>query len=118
MAKNENKVNPLIITLGNGDSYTLEFSRETVKFAEDRKFNISELTDFPQTNIPALWFYAFRKNHKEMARSQTDRILFEELGGLTKDEIERLVQLYNQPTESLIILEDGGRKNAKVTVQL
>ena len=116
MAKGENKVNPIRITAENGETYTLEFSRESVKFAEDRKFNITELTDYPQTNIPALWFYAFRMHHKNLARTQTDKIL-EDLGGLTKEEIERLVLLYNQPNESLIILE-GGRKNARMTVEL
>lgn len=118
MARNENRVKPMVITLKSGEQYTLEFSRDSVKFAEDRKFNISELLDYPQTNIPALWFYAFRKNHKNMARSQTDKILMEEMGGLTKEEIERLVQLYNQPTESLVIVDESGRKNSAVTVEL
>lgn len=99
------------------ETYILEFSKESVKFAEDRRFNISELFDFPQTNIPALWFFAFRKNHKNIARNQTDKML-EELGGLRKEEIERLIQLYNQPAESLIILDEGSRKNARLTVEL
>lgn len=115
---NENKVNPIRITDPNsGETYVLEFSRESVKFAEDRKFIISELTDYPQTNIPALWYYAFRKNHRHMARNQTDKLL-DELGGLTKEELARLVELYNQPTESLIILDEGGRKNPRLTVEL
>lgn len=117
MAKNENKIKPLRITTETGEVYTLEFSRESVKFAENRGFDISELTKFPQTNIPALWFYAFRKNHKNLSRTQTDDIL-SELGGLTTPEIERLVQLYNQPNESLIIVDEGGRKNSRMTVEL
>lgn len=117
MAGTENRVNPIRITAESGETYTLEFSRESVKFAENRGFDISELLKFPHNNIPSLWYYAFRKNHKHMARSQTDELL-EKLGGLTSEEIERLVQLYNQPTESLILSDSGERKNAKMTVEL
>lgn len=111
-------LNPMRITDPNsGETYVLEFSRESVRFAEQRKFNLSELTDYPQTNIPALFFYAFRKNHKNIARDKTDAIL-EELGGLTPQEIERLVELYNQPNETLIQMDVANRKNARLTVEL
>lgn len=56
MAKNENKVLPMKITdPDTGEVYVLEFSRESVRFAEQRGFKISELLDFPQTNIPNLF---------------------------------------------------------------
>ena len=111
MAKNENKVLPMKITdPDTGEVYVLEFSRESVRFAEQRGFKISELLDFPQTNIPNLFFYAFRKNHKNVAR--------DELGGLSSAEITRLVELYNQPNESLILAEESGRKNCRLTVEL
>lgn len=118
MAKNENKVDPMKVIDPNSDeAYILEFSRESVKFAEARGFKISELTDFPQTNIPMLFFAAFRKNHKSISRDKTDKLL-EELGGLTAPEIERLVLLYNQPNESLILTDDGGRKNCRLRIEL
>ena len=100
-----------------GEVYVLEFSRESVRFAEQRGFKISELLDFPQTNIPNLFFYAFRKNHKNVARDKTDKFL-DELGGLSSAEITRLVELYNQPNESLILAEESGRKNCRLTVEL
>ena len=118
MAKNENKVNPIRITdPDTSEVYVLEFSRESVRFAEQRGFKITELTDFPQTNIPAFFFYAFRMHHKSLARTKTDAML-EELGGLTPAMLERLVQLYNVPNESLIDTEDGGVKNSRLTVEL
>lgn len=118
MAKADNKVNPMRITdPDTGEVYVLEYSRESVRFAEQRGFKITELTDFPQTNIPALFFYAFRKNHRSLARDKTDKLL-EDLGGLTAAEISRLVELYNQPNESLIIADEGGRKNSRLTVEL
>lgn len=114
----ENRVKPIRINdPETKETYVLEFSRDSVRFAEMRGFKISELTDFPQINIPAFFFYAFRKNHKNVAREKTDRIL-EELGGLTPAEIGRLVELYNQPNESLIITEEEGRKNSRLTVEL
>ena len=108
MAKNENRVNPIYITdPDTSEVYVLEFSRDSVRFAEQRGFKITELTDFPQTNIPAFFFYAFRMHHKSLAREKTDKLL-EELGGLTPAELERLVQLYNVPNESLIVTDGGG----------
>lgn len=118
MAKNENKVNPIRITdPDTSEVFVLEFSRESVRFAEQRGFKITELTDFPQTNIPAFFFYAFRMHHKNVARAKTDAML-EELGGLTTAMLERLVQLYNVPNESLIATEEAGAKNARLTVEL
>lgn len=118
MVKSENKVAPMRLTdTESGEAYTLEFSRESVRFAEQRGFKISELTDFPQLNIPAFFFYAFRKNHRDVARDKTDKLL-EAMGGLTPAELSRLVELYNQPNEALIITDEGGRKNARVTVEL
>lgn len=118
MAGVEKRVKPLLVKdPETGEEYTLEFSRESVKFAEQRKFNLSELTNFPATNIPALWFYAFRKNHRDVAREKTDRLL-ENLGGLTAAELERLVILYNQPVASLVITDPSERKNSKITVEL
>ena len=42
MAKPENKVNPMTITDNEtGEKYILDFTRESVKFAEQRGFKIS-----------------------------------------------------------------------------
>lgn len=118
MSKVENKVNPMRITdPDTGEVYVLEFSRDSVRFAEQRGFKITELTDFPQTNIPSFFFYAFRKNHKNVSRGKTDKLL-EDMGGLTPAELERLAQLYNVPNESLIITDEDGRKNSRLTVEL
>lgn len=114
------KVEPIRLTdTETGETYVLEFSRESVKWAESRKFAIGELTDYVNTNVPDLFYYAFRKNHKNIARDKTDKILFEDLKGLSPKEIERLIQLYSQPMNALIRAEDDGeRKNSKITVEL
>lgn len=117
-AANAKKVNPIIVTdPDSGEQFTLEFSRDTVRFAEQRGFKIGELTDYPQINIPALFHYAFRKNHKFVTKERTDKIL-EDLNGLTPNEIGRLAELYNQPNEALINTEEGGRKNSRLTLEM
>lgn len=57
------------------------------------------------------------KTIKNVARDKTDKFL-DELGGLSSAEITRLVELYNQPNESLILAEESGRKNCRLTVEL
>lgn len=115
----QDRVNPLRITDNEtGKLYELDFSRESVKFAENRGFKIDEIPVFPVTRIPELFYYAFRKNHKNVARSQTDSLL-DDMGGLSSVVLERLVQLYNQAALThLIATDEDAGKNAKVTVEL
>ena len=117
MAKNEinEEVRPIIIHDGDVD-YTLEFDRDSVKFAEARGFSIEKVSDLPMTYIPDLFFYAFRKHHKNVGREKTDRILFDDLGGLPDGMLERLGQLYALPFDALTQSENKP-KNAKVTVE-
>lgn len=116
--KTENRVKPMSITFPDtNETYTLDFSRESVRFAESRGFKISELTDFPQTNIPALFFHAFRKNHQNVSRDKTDKML-DAMEGLTPEELGRLVELYNNTNDTLILTDEGSSKNRKATVVL
>ena len=98
-----------------GMEYTLEFTRESVRFAETRGFKISDVGDYPMTKIPELWFYAFRANHKNVARAKTDALL-DGLGGIPDGLLERLGELYSVPFSSLT---DGqSDENPRVTVKL
>lgn len=116
---NEDKVSPVKLTdVDTGDVYVLDFSRESVKFAEARGFKVNEISDFPATRIPEFFFYAFRKNHKRVARSQSDDLL-EKMGGVSTQLLERLIQLYNQAALThLIVLDEDDEKNVTVTVEL
>ena len=116
----EDRVRPArLIDQETGDEYTLDFSRDSVRFAEQRGFKPDEVLDFPATKIPELFFYAFRKNHKNLAKNQTDRILEEQLGGMTEALLTRLIQLYNQAALThLIASEEDNEKNARMTVEL
>lgn len=106
-----------IVIKSKDDSYTLEFNRESVKFAEAKGFKFEEISDFPMTKIPELFFYAFRMHHPKVARNQTDKI-FDEIGGLPEGAIERLVELYTAPFESLTVSEGAEPKNSKWTVEM
>lgn len=111
-------VKPIILK-SKDTEYTLEFNKESVKFAEQRGFKYEEVAEFPMTKIPEFFFYAFRMHHPKVARNQTDAILFEELGGIPDGMIDRLVDLYLQPFEALTVVEEGGeRKNSKWTVEM
>ena len=114
------QVKPIIIhDEENGTDYTLEFDRDSVRFAEARGFDIDDVGRFPMTKIPELFFYAFRMHHKSVSREKTDRILFEELGGLPDGAAERLGALYAAPFEALSNKNaDGKVKNSKMTVEL
>ena len=113
------QVKPIIIhDAENEIDYTLEFNRESIRFAEARGFDIDDVGKYPMTKIPELFFYAFRMHHKNVSREKTDRILFEELGGLPEGAAERLGALYAAPFEALSNKDDKKAKNSKVTVEM
>jgi hypothetical protein len=122
MAKSEvnEQVKPIIIHDEEaGMDYTLEFNRESVRFAEARGFDIDDVGKYPMTKLPELFYYAFRMHHKNISREKTDRILFDDLGGLPKGAAERLGALYAAPFEALSNKDsDGKGKNSKMTVEL
>jgi len=121
MSKKEvnEKIKPLILTDNEtGEKYVLEFSRASVKFAEARGFDISDVSKHPMTKVPELFYYAFRMNHRNISRERTDRMLFDDLGGLTEGAIERLCMLYSAPFDALVSAsEDDEVKNARMTVE-
>lgn len=111
------RVKPIILHDNEGgNDYTLEFNRESIKFAEQRGFNIEDVGRYPMTKLPELFFYAFRMHHKNVSREKTDRILFDDLGGMPDGMAERLGALYGVPFEALTNSEEK-RKNSKMTVE-
>lgn len=116
----ETRVNPIRITDNKADvTYELDFTRDSVRFAEARGFDIDSIGKFPATKIPELFYYAFRKNHRNLAKSQTDNILETKLKGLSGPMLERLIALYNQAALThMIATEEDMEKNELVTVEL
>lgn len=116
MAKNIEITKPMIIEV-NGETYTLEFNRNSVISAERAGFNPEKVTEMPMTMIPLLFFAAFKMHHPKITKEKTDAILFDELGGLNAEEAQKLVSLYAAPTNSLFrSADEGERKNAKISL--
>lgn len=118
--------NPVIIKDSkNKKEYTLEFTRDSVRFAESRGFRIEDVDAFPMTKIYELFFYAFRAHHPSMARANTDEII-ENWGGIRcmpTGLLPRLGELYSVPFGVLNDEETEEEaaereKNADVTVIL
>lgn len=99
-----------------GKDYMLEFSRESVTFAEQRGFSLDDLGRYPMAKMPELFFYSFRMHHPNISKSQTDKILFEKLGGMPEGMAERLGELYAVPYEALN--NTGEAKNVSMTVEM
>lgn len=116
----EERVNPIRITDNETNTvYELDFSRESVRFAESRGFEIETIGKFPVTKIPEFFYYSFRKNHKNLARNKTDEILEKKLKGLSGPMLSRLIALYNQASLThMIATEEDMEKNELVTVEL
>ena len=116
MANNIEIVKPITIEV-DGETYTLEFNRNSVVSAEKAGFRGELLPEMPMTMIPILFYAAFKKNHPKMTQAQTDEILFDKIGGVNGEMLERLSELYAAPTKALIRSKDDGEpKNVKISL--
>lgn len=114
MAKKIEIVKPMTIQIGD-KTYTLEFNVNSVIAAERLGLNLANFEDMPLGTTLMLFYCAFKMHHPEMTRTQTDKIYFDDLNGMTPEEIKRLGELFNAPAQYLV--NDGGeRKNAKISL--
>lgn len=111
------EIRPIILTNEEtNEKYELTFTRESVKFAEFRGFNIEDVDAHPMTRIPELFYFAFRAKHKNISREKTDKILFDELKGMPEGMLNRLVELYTAPFRAFSQTEEDA-KNSHMTVE-
>lgn len=113
------KVAPIKLTNPEtGKTYTLEYNRRTAAMAERDGLTLKMLTEAEQImNLyPLLFHYAFLMHHPTMKKADTEAILYDELHGLTTEQITRLVELYAEPYNALVKEEDG--KNSKWSVEI
>ena len=118
------QIKPIVLRFADtNQTYTLEFNRATVSFAEKRGFPLTPtngeeiINTRPAEVIPDLFYYAFQMHHKGISKAITDKILFEDLGGLTSEMLERLILLHTLGYETLINGEEKP-KNANLVVEL
>ena len=118
MKEKTEKLNPMVITdPENGREYTLEFSRRSISKIEQAGFNINLIETQSMTMIPLMFWGAFLMHHPQMTREQTDKILFDGLGGLSEEEMGYLGRLYAVPFESLSASEDKEANPRKMAVK-
>lgn len=101
-----------------GERYELDFSRDSIRFAEGRGFSIDKALEYPVTGISDLFFYAFRMHHSKVSREKTDKLIAK-WGGVPEKLLSRLLQLYTQAQMSNTFQSDeDAEKNDKVTLEL
>lgn len=118
----EDRVKPVRMTDEiDGKVYELDFCRESILFAQRNKFSLEDALAYPAVGLRDLFYYSFRKNHKNVARDKTDK-LFDRWGGGIPDKLaKRLIKLYQQAEASnSIVLDDDeeARKNSKLTLEI
>lgn len=110
-------VKPIIIhDKENARDYTLEFNRDTIKFAEQRCFKLDDVDAYPMTKIPEFFWYSFRMHHPNVSLNQAEKLL-DRIGGMNDALGRRLGELWAAPFEALNPT-DGDEKNGSVTVEL
>ena len=109
------RVKPIIIKdTENKREYTLEFDRDTVRFAESRGFKLEDVDTYLMTKVPEFFWYAFRMHHKNVALNQAEEIL-KSIGGMNDQIARRLVELWVQTYNAL---GNEETKNPNMTVEL
>lgn len=102
-----------------GQVYELDFSRESIVFAERNKFKLDEAIEFPVTGMRDLFYYSFRKNHRNVPREKTDKMIERWGGGVPEKLVKRLIQLYQQAQASNAInVDEDAEKNSGLTLEL
>lgn len=117
------KAEPIRITDSrNHREYILDFTRETVVFAEDRDFDWDLVVTKPATMIPLIWWVAFRRYQPKVSKTEAEELL-NAIGGVTPAILARLHELYDQSITSLINLDEEesaeeSAKNVMVSVKM
>lgn len=116
----QDHINPArIIDDQNGRTYELDFSRESIVFAERNHFKLEDALEYPVTGMRDLFFYSFRKNHRNVARDKTDKLIERWGGGIPEALVKRLIQLYQQAQASnAIMVDEDAEKNSGLTLEL
>lgn len=116
MAKKTNeRVEPITIKNKNGDVYVLDYDRASCAAVNRAGFIANEIENNPEEMLPLLFFGAFKMHHRKLSKADTDKILEELGGGIPTKVLERLIALYVQVREGLIIDDEEFEDNAKNT---
>lgn len=90
----------------NGVTYTLEYSRDSIRKMEARGFRVSELGDMLATQLPLLFYGAFFMHHGGIRQELTDQILIAQRN--KKGLFDTLIEMYQAPLNALLIDDPEG----------
>lgn len=114
----EKKVKPIVLKDNDtGEEYTLEFNRDSVRFAESRGFVIEDVEKYPMTLVYDFFYYAFRMHHRNMSKGQTDKIIDDcwgGIGGIPEGVLTRLAELWAATFNPLV----DEKANPRMSVEL
>ena len=92
-----------------GNNYTLEYTRKSVKLMEAKGFSIDSIDTKPVTAIPDLFAGAFLAHHKFLKRNVIDEI-FDRIENKS-ELISELVGMYSDTILSLMSDDEESEKN-------
>lgn len=90
----------------NGNKFTLEYTRDTVRQMERAGFNIDSAMDTPLTSVETLFTGAFLANHGKAVKDRIPEKILK--GGIPKDMFGKLIEMYNEPISEMF---DEGEDN-------
>lgn len=96
-----------------GNDYTLEYTRRTVREMERKGFVATDVERMPMTMLPQLFEGAFLSKHRYLKKDKIEEIfdLFK-----NKDElIGKLAEMYNEPIMALVEDPEDNEKNVEWT---
>lgn len=88
-----------------GEKYVLEFTKDTVRRMESMGFNIRKAIDTPLTSVEVLFTGAFLANEGRAIKNKIPEKILE--SGLPKGMFDKLVEMYNEPFETLFDNDDA-----------
>lgn len=94
-----------------GEHYTLEFTRNTIKMMESRGFIARDVQDKPMTVLPQLFAGSFLAHHRNVKEETINRI-FSQMTN-KQELIEALGSMYSEPLEKLFDEPQEEEKNVK-----
>lgn len=102
------------------NTYTLEYSRQSVRTMEQQGFVLDKIGDMPMTMIPLLVYGAFAKHNKGIKRNLMDEI-YEHIRDTDGEEgfLRTLLEMYSDTVNTLTggasDIDEGNEATWKVT---
>ena len=126
MAKQvEDRVAPIVFTISGGErqgeKYTLDFNRDSAKFAEHRGVRVSNPENMDTSTVEELFYCSFRAHHMKISKADADDIMNEAFDkkGMPLTWLSRLIELFTQAgLGSVIDFANSEAKNSNVTVEM